>query len=85
MPPNRANATHLRTVSAANNHNSIKRGGVVVRDEEVIDPNPSLPAWVEARAPRQFSDLRAGMESFPEMTNKVTTLVRATGSKILVG
>jgi hypothetical protein len=24
-------------------------------------------------------DLRAGMESFPGMTNKVTTLVRATG------
>ena len=36
--------------------------------------------------PPETSDLRAGMESFPEMTNKVTALVRATGDpKILVG
>ena len=40
---------------------------------------PCLPTWVEAPAPLIISDPRAGLESFPEMTNKVTTLVGATG------
>ena len=37
------------------------------------------------RLPLTITDLRAGMESFPEMTNRVTTLVRATGIEDLVG
>ena len=58
MPPNRANATHLRTVSAANNHNSIKRAGVVVRDEEVV--GSKLSARRMGRLTRLLNGRRVG-------------------------
>jgi hypothetical protein len=43
VPPNPTNAAHLRLRNTANAANSLKRAGVVVRDEEVVGSNPATP------------------------------------------
>jgi len=43
MPPNPTNTAELPLFARPNTTTSLKRAGVVVRDEEVVGSNPATP------------------------------------------